>query len=218
MRARLALAVSGPVCALREVVLANKPPALLQASPKGTVPVLQLPSGEVIDQSLDIMLWALRRCDPLGWLPDTDQGMERTLGLIAQCDGPFKQALDRYKYPHRYALPDGLAHREQGSTFLHLLEAQLLAHGYLHHPSSGPRFGLADAAIAPFVRQFAHTDTDWFVRQAWPALQAWLTAFESSALFHRVMHKYPAWVFDQPDLYFPEQTLDTLCEPSNSKH
>jgi len=120
MRARLALAASGMVCELREVVLAHKPAALLLASPKGTVPVLVLPNGTVLEQSLDIMLHALRQSDPWQWLPASAQDLSATLALIAQCDGSFKANLDRYKYPNRYALPDGLGDRAEGAVFLHM--------------------------------------------------------------------------------------------------
>ena len=111
MRARLTLAASGTKCELREVVLAQKPQALVQVSPKATVPVLVLPDGMVLEQSLDIMLWALRRHDPQHWLPTSTLELDSALALITQCDGDFKFHLDRYKYPNRYALPDGLADR-----------------------------------------------------------------------------------------------------------
>ncbi len=199
MRARLALAASGTVCELREVVLARKPSALLQASPKGTVPVLVLPGGQVLEQSLDIMLWALRRNDPQQWLPASEHGMAEALQLIAQCDGDFKAQLDRYKYPNRYALPNGLAHRAQGSQFLQTLNDHLGSHRYL----TGNAFGLTDAAIAPFVRQFAHTDPDWFASQDWPALLQWLTAFEASDDYTKVMDKFAAWTEGQPVPLFP---------------
>ncbi|MDR7304804.1 glutathione S-transferase [Rhodoferax saidenbachensis] len=199
MRARMAMAVSQQVCALREVVLAHKPEALLQASPKGTVPVLVLVDGTVIDQSLDIMLWALQRHDPEHWLPTTEAAWERTRSWIAENDGPFKQALDRYKYPHRYALPDGMAHRAAGVVFLQALDAVLRAQACL----AGPQFGLADAALAPFVRQFAHTDVVWFSQQDWPALQAWLTQFEQSTRYLHVMNKIPAWESGQAAVTFP---------------
>jgi glutathione S-transferase len=199
MRARLALAASGTVCELREVVLAHKPTALLQASPKGTVPVLVLPDGEVLEQSLDIMLWALRRHDPQRWMPANAQGLEAALQLIAWCDGDFKAQLDRYKYPNRYALPDGLRHRAEGTLFLHGLNARLTQ----HHHLLGTGFGLADAAIAPFVRQFAHTDPAWFASQAWPALQQWLAAFEVSGDYARVMVKSAAWTVGQSEQLFP---------------
>lgn len=199
MRARLALAVSQQHCELREVVLAQKPAELLQASPKGTVPVLVLADGTVIEQSLDIMLWALQAHDPAHWLPADAAAWQRTHTWIAQNDGPFKHALDRYKYPHRYALPDGLVHRAAGAEFLHALNATLAAQPYL----ADPQFGLADAALAPFVRQFAHTDALWFSQQPWPALQAWLAQFEQSHTYLRVMDKLSAWKSGQAAVTFP---------------
>jgi len=199
MRARLALVASGTVCVLREVVLATKPAALLQASPKGTVPVLVLPDGKVLEQSLDIMLWALRRKDVQHWLPTHPQEMNTVLQLIAACDGDFKHNLDRYKYPNRYALPDGAGHRDVGAQFLLMLNGRLSIQRHL----MGEHFGLADAAIAPFVRQFAHTDPAWFANQPWQALQQWLQNFEASPLFATVMEKYAAWTEDQAVVLFP---------------
>lgn len=199
MRARLAIAASSTVMELREVVLARKPQALLQASPKATVPVLVLPDGTVLEQSMDIMLWALRRHDPQQWLPTTAPEMDRAMALIVQCDGDFKANLDRYKYPTRYALTDGLAHRDRGAQFLQSLNTHLEVLGFLH----GSCFGLADAAIAPFVRQFAHTDPTWFAGQSWPALQRWLAAFEASDAYCGVMDKVPAWADGQPPRFFP---------------
>lgn len=199
MRARMALAASETTCALREVVLAAKPQALLQASPKGTVPVLLLTDGVVLEQSLDIMLWALRRNDARHWLPETPQKLNATLQLIARCDGDFKHNLDRYKYPNRYDLPNGLEHRGSGALFLMELNGRLAIQRYL----AGDSFGLADAAIAPFVRQFAHTDPVWFGNQPWTDLQRWLQDFESSNDYTRAMEKYPAWTEDQPLLLFP---------------
>jgi glutathione S-transferase len=199
MRARLALAVSGVSCELREVVLKNKPHALLHASPKGTVPVLVLRDGTVIDESLDIMLWALQQQDPLGWIPAEGNALPIALTLISQCDGEFKQALDRYKYPHRFGMTNGLHARDAGSVFLHVLEVKLGTHAHL----TASHFGLTDAAIAPFVRQFAHTDPLWFATQPWTRLHDWLVRFENSALFNRVMSKYPPWVERSPAVLFP---------------
>jgi glutathione S-transferase len=199
MRARMAVAVSQQRCELREVILAHKPAELLLASPKGTVPVLVLADGTVIDQSLDIMLWALQNHDPEHWLPKTQTMWERTRAWIAENDGPFKQALDRYKYPHRYALPDGLTHRTEGSVFLQMLDMVLRTQAYL----AGPQFGLADAALAPFVRQFAHTDAVWFSQQPWLGLQAWLAQFEQSPTYLRVMDKVPAWISGEAAVTFP---------------
>lgn len=192
MRARLALHASGIAIEHREVVLKNKPAHLLSLSPKGTVPVLWLPEatrGQVLDQSLDIMLWALSQHDPLGWLPASDAGMADALALIAHNDGPFKQQLDRYKYPNRSGLGSGLADRDLAAVWLHGLDTRLQAQPFL----AGPCFGLADAAIAPFVRQFAHTDPGWFAVQPWSALANWLASFEASERFAAIMHKHVPW-------------------------
>ena len=195
MRARLALAVSAQAHELREVVLQAKPDAMLAASPKGTVPVLVLPGGRVIDESLDIMRWALARHDPAGWLTPPDGALEDMGLLIAANDGAFKQRLDRYKYPSRYPQESGgdaagfaLMRRDEAARWLVQLNAQLIK-GWL----LGAKATLADMAILPFVRQFAHTDPAWFAAQAWPRLQAWLAAFEASELYEGVMHKHASW-------------------------
>jgi len=193
MRARLALAVSGVGHELREVSLKSKPPELLTASPKGRVPVLVLPSGQVIDESLDIMRWALALNDPDGWL--NVGSLNDMLRMIAGNDGGFKHALDRYKYPNRYPLESGgdaqafaLAQRLEAASWLAGLESRL-HQGWL----CGAQASLADMATLPFVRQFAHTDTAWFAAQPWTQLQAWLARFEASALFESVMAKHQPW-------------------------
>jgi glutathione S-transferase len=192
MRARLALHVSGITYEHREVVLKNKPTHMLALSPKGTVPVLWLPvagGGQVLEQSLDIMLWALHQHDPLAWLPASDAGMADALALIAHNDGPFKQQLDRYKYPNRSGLESGATDRDEAAVWLHTLETRLRSKRFL----AGEHFGLADAALAPFVRQYAHTDPGWFSAQPWPALIVWLASFEASELFAAIMHKHAPW-------------------------
>ena len=199
MRARLALLASAQICELREVVLANKPHALRDASAKATVPVLVLADGSVLDQSLDIMRWALGRRDPRQWLQVEGVALEQMLELVAQCDGDFKDQLDRYKYPGRFGLTDSTLAREQGSVFLSDLNARLTANPHL----LGKSESLADVAIAPFVRQFAHTDVTWFAAQAWPALQAWLGAFETSRLFQLAMTKFAPWQPGQTPALFP---------------
>jgi len=189
MRARLALRVAGQAVEHREIELKHKPAAMLQASPKGTVPVLVLTNGAVLEQSLDIMRWALDRHDPEAWLPTNEASRQDAWALVAQNDGDFKFHLDRYKYPHRYGLPDGAAHRSQAAVFLRALAQRLAANACL----SGLRFGFADAAILPFVRQLAHTDKAWFAQQDWPALAQWLADFEESEAFAQVMEKHPVW-------------------------
>ena len=190
MRARLALHVSGVAYEHREVALKAKPAEMLAVSPKGTVPVLCLASGEVLEQSLDIMRWALEQHDPHGWLPTTPEAKAKTGALMTANDGEFKANLDRYKYPQRFGLDDGLKHRELGAMWLNELDAQLQVSGYL----SDKYWGLADACIAPFIRQFARTDRAWFDAQPWAHLLQWLEAFENSDAFLAVMHKHPLWV------------------------
>ncbi|TGX55116.1 glutathione S-transferase [Sphingomonas gei] len=182
MRARMALAVSETRCEIREVQLRDKPAEMLAASPKGTVPVLVLPDGRVIDESLDIMRWALGGNDPEGWLAGDDSA------LIAANDGPFKQHLDHYKYPDRHA-SDPAEHRALGLGMLRTLEARLAAGAYLR----GERRSLTDAAIMPFVRQFAAVGRDWFDAQPLPGVQRWLGEQIASPLFAVVMVQRPQW-------------------------
>lgn len=182
IRARLALLVSETDCELREVKLSAKPEALLAASAKGTVPVLVLPSGEVLDESLDIMRWALGRSDPQGWRARDDRS------LLAENDGPFKHHLDRYKYPDRYGV-EPMDHRIAGLSMLEAIELRLEAGPYLH----GDRCSLTDAAILPFVRQFATVDRPWFDAQALPRTRRWLDAFVTSALFGAAMERFDPW-------------------------
>lgn len=192
MRARLALAVSGTACTLREVRLAAKPAALLAASAKATVPVLVLPGGTVIAESLEIMRWALARRDPAHWLRGDDPA------LITRNDGAFKHDLDRYKYPGRHGT-DPLLHRASGLAFLQELDARLARTGQL----CGPASSLTDAALMPFVRQFAAVEPDWFQAQALPHLQAWLAGHLASPLFATIMLRLPPWVPGDPPVRFP---------------
>ncbi len=192
MRARLALAASGQPYELREVVLSHKPDELRQASAKATVPVLLDTDGRVLDESLDIMLWALQRHDPLHWLPAQDN-MAEALHLIKRCDDDFKPQLDRTKYPSRFDDAEPAESRAAAGVFLADLNQRLIEAVCL----SGTHWGLTDAAMAPFVRQFAHTDSAWFASQPWPRLQTWLANFEASPLFQQVMVKYPPWQAEQ---------------------
>lgn len=198
MRARLALLAAGQACELREVVLRDKPQALREASPKATVPVLVLADRQVIDQSLDIMLWALARHDPLGWCRPTQGDQAQMLALVAENDTQFKPLLDRYKYPQRFGLADGHAARDDASSFLAALEQRLATMPQLF----GGHATLADMAIAPFARQFAAVAPEWFAAQPWPALQAWLAAWQQSPLFVRAMQKFAPWRPDGPALVF----------------
>lgn len=193
MRARLALQVAGIDVELREVVLRDKPQAFLDVSPSATVPCL-VTQGEVIDESLDVMLWALKQNDPEGWLAMPDEGH----AWIERADGPFKQALDRTKYETRYPGTDPNAERDKASVFLADLDAQIA--GWMFERES-----LADNAILPFVRQFAFIDKDWFDAQPWPNLQAWLARFLASSRFESMMVKYVQWQEGTPPVLFPSE-------------
>jgi len=190
IRARLALAHAGLACELREVNLRAKPQALLDASPKGTVPVLVLQSGTVIEQSLEVMLHALRANDPDAWLAPTSGRLEDMLVLIERNDGFFKQALDRCKYPERYSAEEVNQAQTDALTWLADLDAQLADTGYLF----GQNPSLADMALRPFVRQYARIDEAQWAEQPWPHLQDWLQRWIDSALFAEVMEIYPGWV------------------------
>jgi glutathione S-transferase len=185
IRARLAIAYAGIPVEIREVHLKYKPEHMLAISPKGTVPVLQLPDGKVIDESLDIMHWALAQHDPEHWL-DAVQDVET---LIQWNDGDFKFYLDRYKYADRYPEFAASYYRSQGEQFLAELESKLSQNPYL----GSSHFSIADAAIFPFIRQFAAVDDQWFLSSEYRHLINWLNRLVISDLFGLVMVKYPIW-------------------------
>ncbi len=176
MRARLALLVAGVAFKPVEVSMRDKPAALLAASPKGTVPVLVLPDGSVIDESLDIMRWALAQADPEDWLAGDDAA------LIAASDGEFKHHLDRYKYPERHGSV-AVEHRAAALAMLAGYDARLAGRDNLCRDHRS----LTDMAVLPFVRQFAAVDAAWFEAQAVPGLHAWLARHLASPLFLQAM-------------------------------
>ncbi|MBC8445268.1 MAG: glutathione S-transferase [Rhodospirillaceae bacterium] len=200
IRARLALSVSHQQCVLREIILRNKPAQMLALSSKATVPVLLLTDGHVLDESLDIMIWALDRHDPQQWLVPENGSLVHMKALIATCDGAFKDHLDRYKYAARYGKgTDPVHHRTEGVAFLTMLNDRLGNHAHLF----GKRPALADFAIFPFVRQFANTDRDWFDNLPITHLQNWLAGHLKSDLFQGVMYKWPLWTVGDEETLFP---------------
>ncbi|EGL53464.1 glutathione S-transferase family protein [Methylophaga aminisulfidivorans MP] len=200
MRARLALAASGIKTELREVVLKDKPAELVAVSPKATVPVLQTETGRVIDESIDIMRWALDKRDPLNWYQTLDRRQQIQCDeLIANNDGDFKYYLDRYKYADRYPEHPESYYREQGEKTLQNLESLLEENGCL----LSEKWTMADIALLPFVRQFALVDKDWFNTAPYPLVRDWLNHFLQSELFASVMTKYEQWHADQPQILFP---------------
>lgn len=194
IRARLAIAASGVSVEHREIALRNKPQAMLAISPKGTVPVLQLfddgvIDGRVIEESLDIMLWALALNDPQQWLQGEKSLPDAAKALIDTNDGPFKFWLDRYKYADRYPEHPAEHYRQQAEEFLQSLESLLGTQEYL----LGSRLSIADMAIFPFIRQFAVVDKTWFDASNYVRLQRWLDKWLRSDLFSEVMVKRDCW-------------------------
>jgi glutathione S-transferase len=178
---------------LREILLRDKAPLFLETSPSGTVPCLK--DGEVvIDESLDVMKWALAQNDPDHLLDMPDVGWD----LIAECDGPFKQALDRTKYAARYPEQNTDEQRAIASAFLSKLDQQI--DQWLFDTPS-----IADFAILPFVRQFAFIDKSWFDDQDWPNLQPWLERFITSPKFEKAMPKFAQWHDGDPPLFYPSE-------------
>lgn len=187
MRARMAVKKAEINIELREVLLRNKPPQLLAISAKATVPVLQLPNGTIIDESLDIMHWALTQNDPDNCLQK--EIAKDILQLIQWNDGEFKYYLDRYKYADRYPEHDEIFYRIKGEVFLIELEKRLTQNRFLCSNS----FSLADMAIFPFIRQFTHVHLDWFQDSEYSNLKRWLFNQIESPLFVSIMEKYPSW-------------------------
>lgn len=184
IRARIALGYVGAKYEHREILLKDKPKSMLMLSPKGTVPVLVLDDGRVLDESMDIMRWALSQNDPDSWHERNDAA------LIAKCDGEFKHSLDRFKYSVRFPSEDALKHRNICEAYLLMLEQHLKAATFL----SGEKQGLTDVAIFPFIRQFSGVDKVYFENLPIPKLHAWLQCHLESDLFKAVMHKHELWV------------------------
>lgn len=187
IRARMALNYAGIRVELREVLLRDKPPSMLAASAKGTVPVLILQDGRVVDESVDVMRWALRQADPDDWWRDSLAAEAQT--LVNQNDFVFKKQLDRYKYWDHYPAHPQSHYRAEAESFLQQLEDRLKRQNFLFDDA----LTYSDVAIFPFVRQFAFVDKPWFDQAPYPNLQQWLREFLESALFLQAMIKEPVW-------------------------
>ncbi|QWD59561.1 glutathione S-transferase [Polynucleobacter sp. MWH-UH35A] len=187
MRARMALIYAGIDVEHREIDLRNKPRSMLMASPKGTVPVLCM-GEQVLDQSVDIMSWAIKQSDPAGW-GNVDDAVAQY--WIEKNDGPFKLLLDQYKYPNRFPMlnPETVLN-EALQIMLIPMEQALQNSKYL----SGDKMTWVDVAIFPFIRQFSMVDAKTFEELPIPAVKAWLTQHLDSDLFNSVMQKHPVWL------------------------
>ena len=201
----MAVQYSGVECELREVVLKNKPASMLSASPKGTVPVL-LDGDQVIDESIDIMSWALAKSDTDDWLI---HALDHP--LIKHNDGEFKFNLDRYKYFERYPEQSQSWYFNNALVFLHQLESLLVVDDEGQYFLESPAISALDIAIFPFIRQFSFVDKSKFDALALPKLQAWLAFFLDSPLFLNVMTKYPAWRPEQEECILFGTWIINIC-------
>jgi len=187
MRARMAIHISGQKCELREVLLRDKPPSMLDYSAKGTVPVLILQDGKVIDESLDVIDWALNINDPDDWQRSKDK--EKTKELIKINDGEFKYHLDRYKYSKRYDNEDPEFHRKKCLKFIESINNELNNSEYIFDDN----ISYADIVLLPFIRQFRIADIEWFDSLPYDNLKKWLSSFLGSSLLNSIMKKYDLW-------------------------
>jgi len=187
MRARMAIHISGQKCELREVLLRDKPSSMLEYSAKGTVPVLILQDGKVIDESLDVIDWALDLHDPDDWQRSKDK--EKTKELIKINDGEFKYHLDRYKYSKRYNNEDPEFHRKKCLKFIESINNELNNSEYIFDDN----ISYADIVLLPFIRQFRIADIEWFDSLPYDNLKKWLSSFLGSSLLNSIMKKYDLW-------------------------
>jgi len=198
IRARLSLCIAGVDYEHREVLLRDKPEEMLVASPKGSVPVLVLMDGTVIDESLDIMLWALGKSDPENWL---GPGLDDMLNMVQTIQGPFVEHLNRYKYASRYTSGAGrasidLSHRAKACEILQIYEHILNTNTFL----MGDKPSLSDYAIFPFIRQFAAVEKQWWDKPVFPDLHRWLAYFLNSNIFSEIMAKHPVFVSNEQEV------------------
>jgi len=191
----MALAAANSVVELREVLLKDKPADLTAVSPKATVPVLVLPDGQILEESLDIIDWALNQSDPLHWA----HGRAGATDWVQRCDGELKMWLDRYKYADRFPEASAEHYRQKAEQTLQHMENAFEAHRWL----GGVSASVADVAVFPFVRQFAAVEPQWWTQAPYPKVRAWLAYWLDSRLFASVMEKYPRWEPEQPITLFP---------------
>ncbi|MEP3524725.1 MAG: glutathione S-transferase [Hyphomicrobiales bacterium] len=198
MRGRMGVFASGIKVEYREIILRDKPDHMVAISPKATVPVLQLPDGRVIDESLDIMLWALDKNDPDDWLLNDDL-LAVMKAEIEEADSTFKRHLDHYKYPNKYPDQDAIENREAGLACLKVWDQRLSKQAHLF----ADQVRLADVALFPFVRQYANVDREWFDAAPIPNVQRWLAYHLTSDMFAAIMPKRKPWAPNHALTLFP---------------
>lgn len=204
MRARMAIYLAGLQVEQREIVFWDKPEPMVQASPKATVPVLLLEDGCVIEESREIMEWALHKMGT-SWIPQRAEVLERMNTWIDENDGEFKHWLDRYKYADRFPEQSKVYYRQQGERFLVKLDETLQKQSYL----IGEQMSMADLAVFPFIRQFANVDKGWFAESGYEAIKAWLQSLLGQDFFAGVMKNRPVWQPSHVPLWVDESNLQT---------
>ncbi|MDX1352840.1 MAG: glutathione S-transferase [Thiomicrorhabdus sp.] len=222
MRARMAIYLSGIQVEQREIVFWEKPETMLKVSPKGTVPVLVLADGSVIDESRDIMFWAFENAkNPQlnqAWLFARDSKENQLIqNWIERCDNEFKPHLDHYKYADRFPEFTQAHYREQGCEFLDAIEKSLPAIDSMKQTQKmallGHQFSMADIAIFPFVRQFVNVDKSWFATvEVYPRLKFWLQGLLEAEFFKAIMKNRPVWQSDHLPLWIDEPELQTKSD------
>ncbi|WNC69696.1 glutathione S-transferase [Thalassotalea nanhaiensis] len=203
MRARVAIFKAKHTVLLRDLVLSNKPEEMLIASPKATVPVVVLENGTVIEESLDVMLWALNKSDPDDLLRNkvnsgVDNSLSEMLNLINEFDNDFKDSLEQYKCAKRYKETNVVECRERCELYIKMLEQRLTSHAFL----MSDKESLLDIALMPFIRQFARVERQWYLQSPYPKLRQWLNNYLQSPMFTKVMAKYPLWKDTHEDVLF----------------
>ena len=210
MRARIAIFKSHQPVALRDVVLSDKPPEMILASAKATVPILVISQTDnstskenakcqVIDESLDVMLWALNSADPNDLLHrDSPEVLTQMLAFITEFDVEFKRCLEAYKCAKRYHETNIDECRAACEHYIQMLELRLTAHKFL----SSERESLLDIALLPFIRQFARIERQWYLQSPYPNIKAWLNNYLQSPMFTKVMAKYPLWLDSGEEVVF----------------
>lgn len=199
MRARLAIFKAKQTVLLRDLVLSNKPAEMISVSSKGTVPVLVLSNGTVIEESLEVMLWALQEMDPADLLDCQQEGaLSAMLLLINEFDNNFKTYLEAYKCAKRYQEDNVAECRAVCQQYIQQLEQRLTAHSFL----MSDKESLADIALIPFIRQFARIERQWYLQSPYPMVRQWLNSYLQSSVFTKVMAKHPLWVDEPQDVLF----------------
>lgn len=199
MRARIAIFKSKQTVILRDLVLSDKPKELIAASPKATVPVLVLPNSIVLEESVDVMLWALNETDPDDLLQSkSDCSLSEMLTLINTFDHDFKTCLEQYKCAKRYRESNIVECREVCEQYLKILEHRLISNKFLMSNTES----LVDIALVPFIRQFARVERQWYLQSPYPNVRQWLNSYLQSAMFTKVMAKYPLWLDNQEEVLF----------------